>query len=89
MFSAMMFALKQIGDHSLQAKKSAFVICKRSAFLHFIVYLIIFLYTQKKILSSKSGSILRPSQSMHSDFRLLKKKIFLDILEKGTQTFDF
>ena len=94
MFSAMMFALKQIGDHSLQAKKIWHKkrICylqKKSAFLHFIVYLIIFLYTQKKILSSKSGSILRPSQSMHSDFRLLKKKIFLDILEKGTQTFDF
>ena len=53
MFSAMMFALKQIGDHSLQAKKSAFVICKRSAFLHFIVYLIIFqefsVYTKENL----------------------------------------
>ena len=78
MFSAMMFALKQIGDHSLQAKKiwhkKHLLFAKKSAFLHFIVYLIIFLYTQKKISSSKSGSILRPSQSMHSDFRLLKKK---------------
>ena len=57
MFSAMMFALKQIGDHSLQAKKiwhkKHLLFAKKSTFLHFIVYLIIFqdfsVYTKENL----------------------------------------
>ena len=87
MFSAMMFALKQIGDHSLQAKKiwhkKRICYLQKKCFLHLMyvwLYFKIFLFTQKKISSSKSGIIQR------TDFWT---KHFLDLLKVWTQTFDF
>ena len=88
MFSAMMFALKQIGDHSLQAKKiwhkKRICYLQKKALFYTLLYIWSyfksFLFTQKKISSSKSGIIQR------TDFWT---KHFLDLLKVCTQTFDF
>ena len=97
-----MFVLKQIGDHSLQAKKiwhkkricylqKKFLIGVEMVFNQFkapLFYTLLYIWSCLKIFlfTQKIYSCCKPGIIQRTDFWT---KHFLDLLKVGTQTFDF